>query len=574
MLNGSIVPGGSSLVYVNSVEEIAVWNIDHWELSLSGSSLGLGLHDAMINVSAYGYTSTTYTFQITVNAIPTLLEVQGRYWLYVNDTSQLRITFRDGRTNDPIVADSTGITWASTFDLNAFENNTYELVIQSIGLHYGVETIEFEFFKVGYDDADGQQSIELRLLPVNLIFDSIASQYENETVIISTQLIDTAHSTYIHWADISLLLDESEYDMVYDSEQQEYIAHIYLGPSITPGDYVITLSAIATDCMSSSDNITLTVMAKSSFGLNIEVPIQARVGDSLVVSISLKDQSQPVVGITVMIQITWTMIDDTIDYVEEMVTTNSSGQAELTIDIPARAIEARIQAQYLGSIDSWPVVTAVEVITIESGGSDPLSVIIELLKNPVTLALVVGTPAMSIAGLALLRRRRKSLKTTSSTIPELDALSTGILEKAERFSISRIDPDSPIFYRMKDGKILILSEVNKSLQETLNEVGLNSMDYTTFLEKMGIIAGIGVLGKAVISSPKTDISQYLLEKIKTSLISNDVGLTRRELAEHLGVSMSNIGKIVKELIESDIGFYEVREGRKRLIRYSDSAYFS
>ncbi|MHA2377560.1 MAG: hypothetical protein ACXAB9_15510, partial [Candidatus Thorarchaeota archaeon] len=483
----------------------------------------------------YGYTSTTYTFQITVNAIPTLLEVQGRYWLYVNDTSQLRITFRDGRTNDPIVADSTGITWASTFDLNAFENNTYELVIQSIGLHYGVETIEFEFFKVGYDDADGQQSIELRLLPVNLIFDSIASQYENETVIISTQLIDTAHSTYIHWADISLLLDESEYDMVYDSEQQEYIAHIYLGPSITPGDYVITLSAIATDCMSSSDNITLTVMAKSSFGLNIEVPIQARVGDSLVVSISLKDQSQPVVGITVMIQITWTMIDDTIDYVEEMVTTNSSGQAELTIDIPARAIEARIQAQYLGSIDSWPVVTAVEVITIESGGSDPLSVIIELLKNPVTLALVVGTPAMSIAGLALLRRRRKSLKTTSSTIPELDALSTGILEKAERFSISRIDPDSPIFYRMKDGKILILSEVNKSLQETLNEVGLNSMDYTTFLEKMGIIAGIGVLGKAVISSPKTDISQYLLEKIKTSLISNDVGLTRRELAEHLGV---------------------------------------
>jgi predicted HTH transcriptional regulator len=127
---------------------------------------------------------------------------------------------------------------------------------------------------------------------------------------------------------------------------------------------------------------------------------------------------------------------------------------------------------------------------------------------------------------------------------------------------------------MKDGKTLILSEVNKSIQETLNEVGLNSMDYTTFLEKMGIIAGIGVLGKAAISSPKTDISQYLLEKIKTSLISNDVGLTRRELAEHLGVSMSNIGKIVKELIESDIGFYEVREGRKRLIRYSDSAYFS
>jgi hypothetical protein len=360
--------------------------------------------------------------------------------------------------------------------------------------------------------------------------------------------------------------------MEYDSEQQEYIAHIYLGPSITPGDYVITLNALATDCESSSDNITLTVMEKSTFELNIEAPIEARVGDDIVVSISLTDQSQPVEGNIVMIQITWTMIDDSIDNVEEMVTTNSSGQAELTIDIPARAIEARIQAQYLGSIDSWPVASAEEVITIESGGSDPLSLIIELLKDPVTLTLVVGTPAMSIAGLALLRRRRrKSLKTTSSTIPELDALSTGIFEKAERFSISRIDPDSPIFYRMKDGKTLILSEVNRSLQETLNEVGLDSMDYTTFLEKMGIIAGIGILGKAAISSPKTDISQYLLEQIKTSLISNDVGLTRRELAEHLGVSMSNIGKIVKELIESDIGFYEVREGSRRLIRHSDSA---
>ncbi|MHA2302363.1 MAG: hypothetical protein ACXACD_15555, partial [Candidatus Thorarchaeota archaeon] len=87
-----------------------------------------------------------------------------------------------------------------------------------------MEALEFEFFKVGYDDASGQQSIELRLLPVSLIFDSVASQYENETVTIRTQLIDTVHSTYIHWADISLLLDESEYNMEYDSEQQEYIA--------------------------------------------------------------------------------------------------------------------------------------------------------------------------------------------------------------------------------------------------------------------------------------------------------------------------------------------------------------
>ncbi|MHA2302362.1 MAG: hypothetical protein ACXACD_15550 [Candidatus Thorarchaeota archaeon] len=111
MLNGSIVPGGTSRAHVNGIEEIAVWNTDHWELVLSGSSLGLGLHDVMINVSAYGYTSTTYEFQITVNSIPTLLEVQGRYWLYVNDTSQLRITFRDARTNDPIVADSVRISY-------------------------------------------------------------------------------------------------------------------------------------------------------------------------------------------------------------------------------------------------------------------------------------------------------------------------------------------------------------------------------------------------------------------------------------------------------------------------------
>ncbi|MHA2064778.1 MAG: winged helix-turn-helix domain-containing protein, partial [Candidatus Thorarchaeota archaeon] len=571
MLNGSIVPGGLSLVYVNGFEEPAVWNIDHWELVLSGLSLGLGLHDVMINVSTYGYTSTTYEFQITVNSIPTLLEIQGRYWLYINDTSQIRITFRDARSNDPVVADSQIITWASAFNLNTFGNNTYELIIQSTGLHFGLEILEFEFLKVGYDDASGQQSIALHLVPVSLILDSMASQYENETITITAQLIDAVHSTNVYWADISLQIEESEYIMVYDSEQQEYVAYIYLNPSFTPGEYVITLNSLATDCEPASDNITLTVMEKSTFELNIEVPIEARAGDVLVVSISLTDQSQPLVGITVMLQISWTMIDETLEIVEEMVTTNSSGQGELTINVPDRAIEARIQAQYLGTIDSWPVVTEEEVIAIESGGSDPLSFIIDLLKDPVTLTLVVGTPAMSVAGLALLRRRRRSPKSPSSVIPRLDTPSTSIIETAPRFSISQIDPESPIFYRMEDGGTLVLSEVGSSLQETLNEVGLSSIDYTTFLEKIGLIAGIGVLGKAAISSPKTDISQYLMEQIKTSLISNDVGLTRRELAEHLGISMSNIGKIVKELIESDIGFYEVREGSRRLIRHSDSA---
>ncbi|MHA2300663.1 MAG: hypothetical protein ACXACD_06895, partial [Candidatus Thorarchaeota archaeon] len=504
MSNGSDILGAQLNVTIGSYSWPLVWTstANAYSVVFNGTDdpPGLGIHSLTILASKTYFVDQIAISSVTIRTDPTtLLPSWSSETIDWTQTVNFSVSYRD--STGTLITGATQLVVRINGTQYALQgtNGTYWIEFDNtFGLGY--HSIDVNVSKFGYDYAFITSIHFNILLPVNLIFDSIASQYENETVAITTQLIDTAHSTYIHWAVISLLLDESVYIMEYDSEQQEYVAHIYLGPSITPGDYVITLNAIATNCMPSSDNITLTVMAKSSFDLNIEVPIQARVGDSLVVSISLANQSQPVEGTTVIIQITWTMIDDMIDNVEELVLTNSSGQAELTISIPARAIEARIQAQYLGSIDSWPVATAEEVITIESGGSDALSLIIELLKDPVTLTLVVGTPAMSIAGLALLRRRRKSLKTTSSTIPELDTLSTGILDKVERFSISRIDPDSPIFYRLKDGKTLILSEVNKSLQETLNEVGLNSMDYTTFLEKMGIIAGIGVLGKAAISS--------------------------------------------------------------------------
>jgi len=57
------------------------------------------------------------------------------------------------------------------------------------------------------------------------------------------------------------------------------------------------------------------------------------------------------------------------------------------------------------------------------------------------------------------------------------------------------------------------------------------------------------------------------KRVRDEIISSEEGITRAELSRRLGPSASKIGAMVKDLLNSDTGFYEVREGSKKLIKF-------
>ena len=77
------------------------------------------------------------------------------------------------------------------------------------------------------------------------------------------------------------------------------------------------------------------------------------------------------------------------------------------------------------------------------------------------------------------------------------------------------------------------------------------------------VASTPVIQTSPPSTPTTGIQQRLREEI----LNNDEGLTRAELSRRFGVSSSKIGTMVKDLLDSDAGFYEVKIGAKKLIKF-------
>ena len=70
-------------------------------------------------------------------------------------------------------------------------------------------------------------------------------------------------------------------------------------------------------------------------------------------------------------------------------------------------------------------------------------------------------------------------------------------------------------------------------------------------------------------TPPTSPLSEMQKRLRDEIANNEDGITRAELSRRLGPSASKIGAMVKDLLNSDSGFYEVREGSKKLIKFRE-----
>ena len=136
--------------------------------------------------------------------------------------------------------------------------------------------------------------------------------------------------------------------------------------------------------------------------------------------------------------------------------------------------------------------------------------------------------------------------------------------------------DMDYFYHIHIGKssfrVLKVKQTKKGLRVSLPSVKFDGTDPST-LAITGITAHtIDTPNLSQYSSalPKKKQQRFQTindtERIKSVIESHPSGISRKNIARELGMSTSRVGKLVREILDSDTYYQEVKDGKESLVR--------
>ena len=493
LVNLSSVPGAGISFALDSIEQTTVWNADHWSTVLNGTVLDIGVHTFSISVSVYGYETQSDTLEITVLQITTSIITDADFAMYARESVSFRFTYIDDRTSTPIFATEFEYIWSEFYTVNMLPNYTFVVTIGGSDFHVGNYTFQLTMGRLGFENSTDSVDIVVMPIPTEFVYYPTFSQYENETILIEVQLFDSAHSTPIDWANVTIELEGVGYIAIYDGSNYTYSVSFRLPARITPGNYNLWLYGDAEDCIFAMELAEVEILAKSTYLLSLMVVEQIQAGSNINVSITLTEDDQPVAGIYVTITIVVHFSEGGQQIIVEGVTTDVNGFVLVTLEVPIDASDLEVSARFQGSISEWPAeasVVLVDVTPVGTGTGAPI------IADPLIIGIVTVGISLPILALSFRRRRRGSGRVTSAvsvapspSIPQLSTSASGML-------------------------------------------------------------------------------QNVIDEIRNS----EDGITRAELSRRLGPSASKIGSMVKDLLGTELGFYEVRDGAKKLIKFKDERF--
>jgi len=490
LTNTSAVPGAIISFTLDGIEQTITWNGYHWTTTLDGTELGVGVYTYNIITSVYGYETQMDTFVITILSVPTSMISDSSIVMYARDFVSFRFTYIDERTSTSIDASEFNITWIEYYNIVTLPNYTYIITIGGNDFHTGNYTFELTLGRVGFDNSTGAISIEARPIPVEFIMESTYTQYENETLNIEFQLIDTVHSSLIDWGYLIVELEGAGYLAIFESVSSSYIVNFRLPMNMDPGSYILYFYSWTEDCVEITEPASLEVLAKHTYILSIDAIDQIQSGNDLTITITAMEGTEFASGIALDITIVVTLSQGGQQFIVEQTVTDSNGLAIIIFEVPDNAVELEVSASFDGSISEWPALSSIKSVEVTPAGTGGTGLII---PDPLVLSIIFGGISVSILALAFRRKRRGSGSAVSVSV----------------HSTAPILPPS---------------------------------------------------------SPATGIQQQLREEI----LNSEEGITRAELSRKLGASASKVGSMVKDLLDSDSGFFEVKEGAKKLIKFKKS----
>ena len=297
------------------------------------------------------------------------------------------------------------VTWSDTYSIFDLGNGSYSLEIDSDSMHVGIYEFHVNFVRLGYENGTSSVSIDIREIPLALVYQSEIHQFENETVVVDVEVFNAPHATSVDWAQVIVELEGVQYPLVYDNETMTYSVGIWLG-SLAPDIYQLNLTISAIDCETEHGIIQLEIDPKVEYTLSLEVDEEVQAGQTIEITVLATYEAGIVDGFWMTIHILIEREQSVPQEHAELISTNSEGLAILEFAVPLDATKLTMWADFEPSLGEWPAESNTEVREVSPAGMNLLIFIRSLFENPITLIIFVSGVGLPVAGLFMLRRRR------------------------------------------------------------------------------------------------------------------------------------------------------------------------
>ncbi|TXT55978.1 MAG: exported protein of unknown function [Candidatus Thorarchaeota archaeon] len=436
LTNGSVIESATCQLEIDDKPISVQWDFDHWYVTIFSNSLGIGNHNGSLNLTLYGYESQTIDFNLTIQNIPTRLDVSGSFFSYVNQSFTLEIVLTDLRNNSPITPVTFDISWSELFHIDVNSSEVYQIVFITEGFHVGSVPLAISILNEGISDSEWTGSIDIRAIPLNIMTEEEISQYENEMVNISVSIRNAITDDNVCWSKVDLSSDIIN-TTLYWNDISQYEVSFEL-PSDNPGNYTLILSIETYDCENYTLSIELEILEKATITITLSSEAEVIAGEDLQVSALVERNNQPVMGAIIEFHATILMNDGSERILEDSQISNNEGICTATFSIPLEAKSLQVWASYDGNVQNHNATSSFSSVSVYSARAQIGELLWNTFSNPLALILFAGL--ISIILIRKSSQNRSSVK--EEPIEEDIVLEAFDVEDSTALSVStEIPPD-------------------------------------------------------------------------------------------------------------------------------------
>ena len=577
------IENATILLFVNgSSYELLYYPVDEmWHFSIKASTIGLGAWNVTVTANKTGYTDGWYSGYLVVeNATSTLTAKISAATIYYDESSVLDIYYQMSNSSyipgGELLLLLNGIQQTTSWNVDH-----WTFTLSGAGLGVGEHHIAIFVSAIGFDGHTQNLTVTTLLIPTNLAYNDTTVVYALDIFTLRFTYLDNRTSAGI--ASATLDIDWFSTYSIQDCGNGTYIIELGTIP-LHAGNVMFDIGFECAGYVNASGIVEIVVIQVTTELLTTS-HISQYENETIIVDVRYSDQirSIPVTSATVIATLEGS------DYI--LVYDSQTGNYTTSIKLPKNmdpgSYSISIIAQAFDYVQRNAEIT-LDILTkstytlslnlvqqIKSGDDLIITIVVNensepVVNVPLTLFITVTTKTGSTIHSQDVITNENGVAVVTFEVPS-GATSLEITAKYSG-SISTWSVESSTYH------VEVISGESGFLYTILkNPLMLSILAGGISLPLIGIITlrrRRGALSKVI--EPSTELSIDVatpvtiatgpLNRVKAEILASDIGLTRAELSEHLGLSSAKIGALVKDLLTSDSSFYEAREGVKRIIR--------
>jgi len=582
--------GASVRLSINStMHELTYSSLDMmWHFSIRATVIGLGAWNVTVTANRTGFADGWYCDTLIVLPATTILDVSVlSSSLYYDEATIVYIFYE--MSNSSYVPDATlnltilGIEQAATW-----EANHWTVVLHGAGLGIGVHNLTIAVSALGFVDQYGVTTIGVLPIPTEMAYSPICIAYAQDDIILGFSYLDSRTSAGIPGA---LFFGDwiGSYNVTVLGNGT-YLMQIG-GSSLHAGNYTFNITLQCTGYQNGTGQVEIEIESLPT-ELLLDSQISQYENETIIIQARFLDEAHSV-------SIDWAVIIATLEGVQYFLLYDASTQnytlsIQLPSDISPGIYNISITANGVdcdskeGAVELDVLPKSTYVLTlevadeIETGSGLVISAIVQHNGQPVggiplTLFVMIIPQNDSPHDSHIIRIHTQIIETDSAGVATyvfyvpVDAASLGItVQYAGSISVWPAESEASAVL-VRTGELGLLDMILRDPVLLSIVVGCASVPIASLAlmrrrrsHADNIKASIETSG--ILASTETISVVGPIDKMKERVSASESGITRAELSKYMGISSSKTGILVKDLLDSDSSFYELREGTRRLIK--------